>query len=497
MTNATLQRRLGLLQAVSLNMSLMVGIGPFITIPTLLGTMVGPQAMLGWILGALVAVGDGMVWSELAANFPGSGGTYHFYDAIYGESRVGRSLKFLFVWQFLFSGPLEVASGAIGLAQYLGFFFPALARPAWNWGWLLPSIKQNVAWTQVAAIGVMAIVTLMAYRRIDTLGRLLVVLWVGMLVTVAWVIVTGLTHFDASLAFDFPESAWHVDGPWAFGLGAALGIAMYDLLGYYQICYLGDEVADPSRTIPLSILISAVVVSLIYLVMNVGIIGVLPWREVLETKHVASDLMLQVHGMKAAGLVTIMIIWTALASVFAALLGYSRIPYASARAGHFFRFFAEIHPRGLFPHRSLLLVSGIAMLACLADLSTVIEALITSRIFIQFAGQIVTLHYWRTRPGGRPSGFRMPLYPLPAIIALAGWLYVFVSSKWEHHGLRRRLAPPGTRRLRHLGCPPSTGSSSTAIRRPANRLRPRPRASNIGQAYNWNEAVPRGNDVAG
>jgi amino acid transporter len=428
MTNEKLPRRLGLLQAVSLNMSLMVGIGPFVTIPTLLQKMVGPQAMLGWILGALVAIGDGMVWSELAANFPGSGGTYHFYDAVYGESRVGRLLKFLFVWQFLFSGPLEVATGAIGLAQYLGFFLPALGGPAWNWGWFLPWVKQDVAGTQVAAIGVMAIVTLMAYRNIDTLGRLMVVLWAGMLVTVAWVIVTGLTHFDSSRAFDFPERAWHVDGRWAFGLGAALGIAMYDLLGYYQICYLGDEVADPSRTIPRSILISTVTVSLVYLVMNVGILGVLPWREVMETTHVASDLMLQVHGMKAARLVTIMIVWTALASVFAALLGYSRIPYASARAGHFFRFFAELHPRGLFPHRSLLLVSGIAMLACLAQLGTVIDALLTSRIFIQFAGQIVTLVYWRNRSSGHASGFRMPLYPLPAIIALLGWLYVFVSS---------------------------------------------------------------------
>ena len=431
MTKEMLQRRLGLLQAVSLNMSMMVGIGPFVTIPTLLGTMMGPQAMLGWILGAFVAIGDGMVWSELAASFPGSGGTYHYYDAVYGESRVGRMLKFLFVWQFLFSGPLEVATGAIGLAQYLGFFFPDLANPAGNWGWIVPFIKQDVAWTQIVAIGVMAIATFMAYRRIEMLGRLMVVLWVGMILTVAWVIITGLTHFDASLAFDFPRTAWHVDGPWAFGLGSALGIAMYDLLGYYQICYLGDEVADPARTIPRSIIISTVTVSLVYLVMNVGILGVLPWREVVESKHIASDLMLHVHGMNAGGLVTVMIIWTVLASTFAALLGYSRIPYASARAGHFFKFFAEIHPRGHFPHRSLLLVSGIGMIACLADLGTVITALVTSRIFIQFAGQIVTLFYWRGHPGSRPSPFRMPLYPLPAIIALVGWLYVFASSEWS------------------------------------------------------------------
>src|SRR5438552_4669091 len=175
-----LPRRLGLLQAVSLNMSMMVGIGPFITIPTLLGTLGGPQAMIGWILGALVAVSDGMVWSELSAAFPGSGGTYHFYDAAYGETRLGRLLKFLFVWQFVFSGPLEVATGAIGLAQYLRYFFPPLARPAWNWGWLVPAIDLSVPWGQVAALGVMVLVTLLAYRRIDAAGRLMVVLWAGM-----------------------------------------------------------------------------------------------------------------------------------------------------------------------------------------------------------------------------------------------------------------------------------------------------------------------------
>jgi amino acid transporter len=431
MTKNLLQRRLGLLQAISLNMSMMVGIGPFITIPTLVGTLGGPQAMIGWVLGALIAVCDGMVWSELAATFPGSGGTYHFFDAAYRETHVGRLLKFLFVWQFVFSGPLEVATGAIGLAQYLGYFLPVLAQPAWNWGWLVPGADQAVAWGQVAAMGVMAFVTLLAYRRIEAAGRLMVVFWVGMLITVAWVILTGLTHFDAGRAFDFPEGAWRGDRAWMIGLGAALAIAMYDFLGYYQVCYLGDEVADAARTMPRSILISTVAVGLVYLVMNVGILGVLPWRDVVESKHVASDLMLRVHGVSAARVATALIIWTALASTFAAVLSYSRIPYASARAGHFFRFFAGTHPSGEFPHRSLLLVSGMATLACLADLPTVIAALLTSRIVIQFIGQIATVTYLRARPGGWRPTFRMPLYPLPALIALAGWLFVFSTSEWH------------------------------------------------------------------
>jgi amino acid transporter len=428
-----LRRKLSFLQAISLNMSMMVGIGPFITIPTFLATMGGPHAMLGWFLGALVALADGLVWSELAAAFPGSGGTYHFYDAVYGESRVGRLLKFLFVWQFLFSAPLEVATGAIGLAQYAGFLWPVFKRPAWHWratAWPIPgAIDWEVDRGQILAMGVMMAVTALAYRRIEQAGRLMVVLWSVMLVTVTWVIVAGLSRFDAARAFDFPAGAVAPDRRFLIGLGGALAIAMYDFLGYYQVCYLGDEVSDPPRTLPRSIIVSVLAVAAIYLTMNVSILGVLPWRAVIASEHVASDMMLELYGPTAARLVTVLIIGTAAASTFAALLGYSRVPYAAARSGHFFRGLARTHPTGDFPHRSLLLISGLASLACLAHLETVITALLTSRILIQFVGQVVTVFALRRRPellARMP--FRMPFFPMPALIALAGWLYAFGTS---------------------------------------------------------------------
>lgn len=427
-----LHRRLSLIQAVSLNMSMMVGIGPFITIPDFVATLGGPHAMIGWVLGALVALCDGLVWSELASAFPGSGGTYHFFDAIYGQSRGGRLLKFLFVWQFLFSAPLEVATGAIGLSRYAGFLWPGLKETAWRFSGSVPLLG-NLDWRvdngQILAMFVMAGVTVLAYRRIEAAGKLMVILWLGMLATVAWVIVAGLSHFNPATAFDIPEGAWRVDEKFATGLGAALGIAMYDFLGYYQICYLGDEVSDPQRTLPRSILISVVLIAAIYLTMNISILGVLPWREVAASKHIASDLMLKLQGASAARLVTVMIIWTALASTFAALLGYSRVPYASARAGQFFKGLGKTHPSGDFPHRSLVLIGALAVLACLADLTTVIAALLTSRILIQFVGQIATVAYLRADPT-RASRlkFRMFFYPAPALIALVGWLYVFGAS---------------------------------------------------------------------
>jgi amino acid transporter len=423
-----LRRRLTALQAVSLNMSMMVGIGPFITIPLLLQALNGPIATVGWVLGAVVAICDGLVWSELAAAFPGSGGTYHFFDAVYGQSRVGRALKFLFVWQFLVSGPLELASGMLGFASYAGAVWPALKVAVWS----LP-FGDGMVWTvtrgQLVGAATMAGLVALAYRRIEAAGRLIVVLWLGMLGTVAWTIAVSWAHFDPKLAFDVPAKVMTLDRSLLVGLGASLSLAMYAYLGYYQVCYLGDEVENPARTIPRSILIAVVAVAIIYIALNMGIIGAMPWRLAMESPHVASDLMQLLSGRRAAIFLSLMVMWTALASCYAALLGYSRIPYAAARSGHFFRALAATHPTGDFPHRSLLLLGTVAVVACLADLQTVIDALLTTRILVQFVAQIATVAYVRYRPDlSARMPFRMPLYPLPAFIALLGWLWIFATS---------------------------------------------------------------------
>lgn len=436
-----LARRLSLLQAVSLNMGMMVGVGPFITIPLFVAALGGPHAMIGWVIGAVIAAADGLVWSELAAAFPGSGGTFHFYDSVYGATRIGKLLKFLFVWQFLFSVPLELASGGIGLGQYLGFLITELKGAAWDlevplggtlsWDW-------RVTRGQIAAVVLTLLIVRLAYRRIELAGRVMVVLWVGMLATLGWMIVAGLTAFDPQRAFAFPPDAFRLDWKFAMGLGAAVQIAMYDLFGYYQVCYLGDEVVAPEKTIPRAILISVLAVSATYLVMNTGVLGVLPVAEVMASEHIASDFMLARYGSAAATVITVMILWTGTASVFAGLLGYSRVPYAAARSGHFFGYFAMEHPTGRFPHRSLLVVGVMAALACLVDLPTVIGALIASRILIQFVGQIATVFHVRSRPELREKlVYRMPLFPIPALVALGGWLFVFgtLTNQVKVYGL--------------------------------------------------------------
>ena len=411
-----LVRSLNLLEATALNMSNMVGVGPFLTIPLIIASMGGPQCMIGWLLGTVLAICDGLVWAELAAAMPGSGGTFVYLREAFRGTALGRLLPFLFVWQFIFSGPLEIASGFIGFAQYVGYF----------WRGMGPGESKLV----VIAAGAAAIGLL--YRGISSVGRLTVILWAGMLVTVVAVIGTGLLKFDARIAFDFPPGAFDFTRGFFLGLGGALLIAMYDFLGYYDICYVAGEVREPARVLPPAILISVVAVAAIYAVMNLSIIGVVPWREAMQSKTIASDFMERAWGSWAGAAITVMILWTAMASVFALMLGYSRIPYAAAVEGYFFESFAKLHPTGNFPHVSLAVIGLLSIVAGMFSLDTVLPALITARILVQFAGQIAALHWLRTRRPEVARPFRMWLYPIPSVIALAGWSYVYLASGWTY-----------------------------------------------------------------
>jgi basic amino acid/polyamine antiporter, APA family len=414
-----LPRRFGLLQATALNMSNMIGIGPFITIPLLMSALGGPQSMLGWVVGVLIVIPDGMVWSELGAAMPGSGGSYVYLREGYGRERWGRLAAFLFIWQFILSGPLEIASGYIGFAKYSGYIWPGLGAG-------------RGLFVVVVAVGLLNIALL--YRTIGAIGKLTVTLWVGTLLTSAAVIVTGIMHFDAARAFDFPPGAFNFSVGFLLGLGAASRVGIYDYLGYYDVCYIGDEVKDPGRVIPRSIIISIIGVALIYFAINLSIVGVVPWREFVPAGEkpgadfIVSIFMERIYGSTVATVFTAMVLWTAFGSVFALLLGYSRIPYAAANDGYFFRVFGTLHPTKRFPYVSLLVIGLVSIVCSFLSLGLVIDALITTRILVQFMGQIGALALLRRQRPDMPRPYRMWLYPLPALVALFGWIFLFATT---------------------------------------------------------------------
>jgi basic amino acid/polyamine antiporter, APA family len=397
----------------------MMGIGPFITIPLLMTALGGPQAMLGWIVALILVAADGMLWSELGAALPGSGGSFRYLVEAYGPATYGRLVGFLFIWQFILSGPLEIASGYIGFSSYARYIWTGLTRGG--------------AVAIAAAVGILNIALL--YRRIGSIARITLSLWVGTLATVAVVIATGALHFDARRAFDFPPGAFGFSLGFLVGLGAASRIGVYDYLGYYNVCYIGDEVREPGRVIPRSILISTLAVAVIYLAINLSVIGVVPWREFVPAQEraaagfVVSVFMERIYGHTVAAWFTLLILWTAFSSVFALLLGYSRIPYAAAKEGYFLKVFARLHPTGQFPHVSLVVLGAIAIACSAFSLGAVIDALLVTRIVVQFVGQIGAVVLLRRRRPDLPRPYRIWLYPLPLLIALVGWVFVFATTQ--------------------------------------------------------------------
>src|SRR3954463_5971921 len=386
-------RGMGLSSATALNMIDMIGVGPFITMPLVLSAMGGPQALLGWIAGALLAVCDGLVSAELGAALPASGGSYRYLREIYGPQKWGRLISFLFIWQVSFSAPLSIATGCIGLAGYAAYYWPELetvyahhdAALHIPWAGTL-----QVSWVVTPGTGVAVLVcfftVLLLYRRITAISRLSKILWFGVMGTIGWIIIAGLLNFNRARAFDFPPGAFTLSPQFFTGLGAAMLVATYDYWGYYNVCYLGEEIKEPEKNIPRAVLISIIVIAILYITMNVSVIGVIHWQELMQTAksdtrfYVMSVMMQRIYGHWAGITITVLIVWTAFASVFSLLLGYSRVPYAAALDGNFFSIFGRLHKTGAFPYVSLISLGVVAIGFCFLSLADVIAALVVIRI---------------------------------------------------------------------------------------------------------------------
>ncbi|HEV7511081.1 MAG TPA: APC family permease [Candidatus Acidoferrum sp.] len=407
-----LQRQLGLLEATAANMLEMIGVGPFITIPLILATMNGPQAMLGWLLGALVAICDGLVWAELGAAMPGTGGPYRYLSEAFGPKRLGRLMSFLFIWETVCLAPLSIGAGAVGFAQYTKFLWPHM-----NW------------WEgKVVAVGVCALITILLYRDIHSVGRLSIVLWVVVIFTALAVTAAGIANFHLSRVLDFPPHAFTFTKQFFVGLGGATLLAMYDYGGYNNACFFAGEIKRPEYVIPRSILVSILLVGILYLTMNVSIIGVIPWREARHSTFIVSDLMQRVYGSMIAKVMTAFVLFTTFASLFAVLLGYSRVPYAAAVDGRFFSAFGRLHPTRNFPWVSLLFIGITSAVASLLNLSDLITALVVIQVLVQFMAQVVAVTMIRRYRPDIQRPFQMWFYPVTSVIAFAGWAFILAAS---------------------------------------------------------------------
>jgi amino acid transporter len=412
-----LKRALSLKEATALNMIDMVGIGPFVVIPLVIGAMNGPQSIFAWVLGALLALADGFVWAELGAAMPYAGGSYVFLNELYGREKWGKLMSFLYIWQTVIQAPLVVASGAIGFAQYLNYLIP------------LSAIE-----SKIVSGGIVILLVALLYRKIESIGKISLFLWIGVFGTMGWLIFGGMTHFNPKLAFTYPDNAF--DFSWLFfaGLGQASVKTIYSYLGYYNVCHLGSEIVEPEKNIPRSIFISITGIAVLYLLMQLSVLGVIPWQQAKASQFIISDFFEIIYGKTAANIATLLILWIAFASLFAVLLGYSRVPFAAASDGRFFSIFGKLHPKKQFPYMSLLILGAAAFFfSLLFKLKEVISAIIAMRILVQFVSQSVGVILLRFRKEKFNLPYKMKLFPLPAIAGIIVWLYIFISTGFEFY----------------------------------------------------------------
>ena len=398
----------------------MVGIGPFVTLPIVMGLM-GGMFLYAWIAGAVLSLVDAMIWSELGAAYPLAGGSYNFLKEAYGKNGMGRMMSFLYVWQTIIQAPLVAASAAIGFSQYLGYLVE------------LDTIQQKLV-----SAAVIVVVTILLYRKIDSIGKIAVLLWTGVILTIGWIIIGGIAHGN----FLQPLKDINADFSWgqlaSFAFGQACIKSIYSYLGYYNVCHLGAEIKNPGKNIPRSMFISVIGIAVLYIAMNMSVSSVISWQEVKQwqdagiNNFVVSTFIERLYGYAAANTITVMILWVALASLFAVMLGYSRVPYAAAINGAFFKVFGKLHPTRNFPYVSLLVIAGLGFIfSLLFRMSDVISGILAMRIIVQFIGQAVGVVLLRKRNGTRNLPYKMPLYPLPVILVIAMWLFVFYSTGRE------------------------------------------------------------------
>lgn len=412
MAENKLERRLGLGQATAINMIDMVGIGPFITLPMVIGMMNGPYFLYAWIAGAFLSFVDAMVWSELGAAFPKAGGSYNFLKEAFGKEGMGRFMSFLFVWQTMIQAPLVIASAAIGFATYFAYLLPLSALGA-----------------KVVSGSVVILIVVLLYRKIEAIGKISVLLWAGVLITLFWIIGGGIAHGNFLAPVRHINDGLTVNYAFVTAIGYSCVKTVYSYLGYYNVCHLGGEITNPSRNIPRSMFLSIAGIAALYLLMNISVTSVLPWQQIKENDFVLSIFMQQLLGTTAAKVITVLILWVAFASVFSATLGYSRIPYAAASDGAFFKVFARLHPTKNFPYVSLLVLGSVAFVfSLLFKLKEVISAILAMRILIQFISQAIGLLILRKQRKAGDFPYRMPFFPIPALLAILMWLALFLAT---------------------------------------------------------------------
>jgi len=417
-----------LLQAAGFNTMNMFGTGPLITIPYCLAQVdpMGPHAMLGYGVACVACVCDSLVWAEMGSMWPKSGGSYVYLRNMYGEHTWGRLACFMYIWQFFISLPAEVASGFIAVAEYLVYFDTQVID----------------YWPRVGiSLVLLCCVGLLLYRKIEDIGTVTLVLGGITVLTMAFVLIAGFSDWHSEY-LESPSGAFKGFGQFLMTVAVATRFGVYDMAGYYDVCFMGGVVRNPKRNIPLSCVGTCCIVAVIYVLTYIAVLGHLDWRTFVDvySDHYEGDAIPpgiistfteSRVGKWLAYPISVVVAITIFASNFSVLCGQHYVPYAAAKDGVFFSVFA--HESKRYPgvaDLSLLVVILLSGVWCFFSLDLVIEAMVNLIVFVQFLAQSVGLMYYRYRvpKDQQVEGWRMPLFPLPCIIQAVLFFFIWITT---------------------------------------------------------------------
>lgn len=416
-----LRRELSLTHATVLNMIDMVGIGPFVTLPIILFAIPGKFSLIPWVIGAVLGLVDGLIWAELGAAWPKAGGSYVFLQKLF-KGKAGKAMAFLYIVQTTLHTPLVITSACLGFINYLRYI-----------------VHLNDIQGKLVMIGIIILIVFFLYRKIIDVGKIGIILSIIVVTLLLWTIVTGAMAFDANILASNSSQPSKLGNLWTIGFWLVAGNytskAIYAYLGYYNVCHIGSEIKDPIKNIPKSILLSVIGIAILYIAMQFTMAGAVEQKFIInENVPLVSFLFQKVYGENVAMIATIMLLAVAISSLFALLLGYSRIIWAAAKDGMHFKIFAHLHPIKEFPDYALLIFGGIAIIFCMIfnKPSDVFRFIVVTRVFIQFIPQAFGVLLLRMNKRSDELRFKMPLYPYPAIISILIWFFVFATSGYQY-----------------------------------------------------------------
>jgi basic amino acid/polyamine antiporter, APA family len=420
-TRSELKRDLGIWSAAAIVVGTVIGSGIFL-VPNAMVKNVGSPGMVFavWIFGGILSLFGALSYAELAAALPQAGGEYVYLREAYGPM-----WGFLYGWtQMWVAKSGSIATLASGFFIYLANFRPELEQV-----WIVVPLPLGnsfeIRYGQVLAMGVIAILALINYFGVKIGGNVQIAVTILKVALIAAIIVIGLGSGHGSVS-NFSTS---VPAPGGIaGFFAALVAALWAYDGWNNVSMVSSEVRNPQRNLPLALIIGTLTVILIYLLTNLAYFYVLPADAVASTSRVAGEMMRRILGAPGAGAVSV----AAMISIFAALNGSilsgSRVPFAMARDGLFFKRVGFVHPQHRTPSVSILALSA---WACLLVLSGRYDQLYTYVIFasvILYGMATAAVVVLRFKRPDMPRPYRTIGYPVVPIVFVLGIASLVIST---------------------------------------------------------------------